>query len=615
MRLPWWVPSVAGFLLVLAAFSPALRDGFAQDDTDIVKRNPIVARGDVLQIFSSPYWAGTSAPDRTLYRPLTILSFAVERRLVGDPRPGVSHAVNLLLHAAVGVLLFMWARRMGTGALAAAIASGVFLVHPVHTSVVANLVGRAESLCALFSLAALLCMGAAPGGKPGGASSRARFAGLARLAPWAAAACLFLALSSKETAVATLPLMIFQAILLGPGARAVRRSRWVDRIAPLAPSLLACFLYLVLRTQAILDFPGIQTVRPMDNPLVGLGGEARVATVLAMAARYAALLFRPSPLCPDYSGDALPREASLAALAPLAGAAWLLLLTALALSPLLFRLNALRRGKAGGTGEAWRHVALMALVFLVPYSVVGNLVVPSGAGFAERLLYLPSAGFCLLLGVAVERFLDALRSSFSPLSRGLRVAALTGLATIIVAGALDCRAQSRAWRDDESLFRSAAARCHRSARGCFVLGQMYERQGRTPEALQAFDDAIASFPEHFASWDEKGRLLGQQGDLDRAEAALRESIRIHPMGGDSHMWLGIVLSRRGRLDAAERELRKSLLLDPTLLKAAAQLGHLLFDSGRFEAAAKLYRKCVDGGRADLLPNLREAERRAIDVQH
>src|SRR2546422_8401771 len=86
-----------------------------------------------------------------LYRPLTIASYAVDWQLGAA---AWFHGVNLLWHAATSVAVTLLARRW-SGDRAALVAGLIFAVHPVHVEAVADIVGRAELMAALFALLAL----------------------------------------------------------------------------------------------------------------------------------------------------------------------------------------------------------------------------------------------------------------------------------------------------------------------------------------------------------------------------------------------------------------------------------------------------------------------------
>src|SRR2546429_1086414 len=167
-----WVPLV--FATAVAAYLPTLTYGFVEDDRAVVaatRRAHSVPQA--LGAFDQPYGGDE------FYRPLTILSFAVDWTVSGG-RAGWLHLMNALWHAVASVLV---ALLLASALSPAAAAAGglVFALHPVHTEAVAGLVGRAEVLAAVGMLGAVLC---------------------ARRGWWAAAvACAAAAMLSKEQGV------------------------------------------------------------------------------------------------------------------------------------------------------------------------------------------------------------------------------------------------------------------------------------------------------------------------------------------------------------------------------------------------------------------------------
>lgn len=134
-------------LLALLVDFNGLPGTFVGDDIPLIARDPRIAALDVRAIFTTDYWgAGNNSGN---YRPLTLLSFAVGRRLFGEGALS-HHVVNILLHA--GVTLF-FARALlvvGFAFPLAWTAAALFAAHPIHVDSVAILVGRSELLVALF---------------------------------------------------------------------------------------------------------------------------------------------------------------------------------------------------------------------------------------------------------------------------------------------------------------------------------------------------------------------------------------------------------------------------------------------------------------------------------
>ncbi len=581
---------------------PLAGAGYVQDDHLAVEDNAVVTRGDVGAIFSGSYWQGARGEDRTLYRPVTILSYALEQKLTGRPSPFVSHLVNVLLHVLTALALAALARRIGGSGAAATAAGLLFALHPVLTEAVANVVGRAEILAALFTLAALLAQSAA---------AAAGSAGSRRLASWGAAACLFLALGSKETAIAGVGLLAVQELLFRPPSAGKLRLWLVDRAAALAPSALAVVLHGILRIRALEAVLPLQTVPAADNPLVRLDGVERIATALAIAARYARLLILPVPLSADYSGHVIAAEESLLAPRPLAGAAFLATWLLLAALPIL--VLATRRRSAAARASVpglILGVSFAATLFLFPYLVIGNLLFRVGAGLAERFLYLPCAGYCLVLALVTGRAAEG-EIAFAPgsLAQRRRLVALS--LTLLLSGfAILTATRCFEWRSDRTIFEAAARVNPASPRAHYIVATLDTREGRSADALQRIETVLRLWPEYLAAWVQKGVVLGQQGDSAGAEAACREAIRLAPEYAPAHSNLGIALHRRGRLADAERSLRRALLWDPALDQAWAELGNVLFEQRRFREAAEAYARARALGRSAVTPRLREARRLA-----
>ena len=141
----------SAFAIAIAlAMGLSLRNGFVYDDVSAIVHNSRVT--DPTQwhtIPRSPYWLGT------LWRPLTVALYAAQW-LLGHGAPWLFHLVSLFGYFAVGVILFRLLQRLGVDQVAAAAATLLFLVHPVHVEVVANSVGQAELWVALALVSATI---------------------------------------------------------------------------------------------------------------------------------------------------------------------------------------------------------------------------------------------------------------------------------------------------------------------------------------------------------------------------------------------------------------------------------------------------------------------------
>ena len=577
LKLPFLVVLI---LLTAAAYAPVRNAGYIQDDHLAVEENRIVEEGDAAEIFSTDYWAGASGADKSLYRPVTILSYALERGLTAGPSARVSHVVNLLLHILAALMLAVAAVRAGFSPAAAMVAGLLFAVHPIHTESVAGVVGRAEILSALFAFGAIWA-----------------FSGKSRKDIWLAALCLFLALGSKESAIALIPLLVY--------LQWRSRDTILDAANRVAPLALAFLLHMILRIQALEAFLVVQSPHPLDNPLVAAEGSVRLFTGLGLLARYIFLMFAPFRLSADYSGTVIPLEDGLVSVLPLAGAALLALMAAGAAIPLFTKRP---------VDSATNRIAIACLMFLLPYLVIGNLLVQIGTIFAERLMYLPSAGFCLLAGM----FLAGLPSWKRP-GQGIRLwkkVNLAGAVTLLLLTgyALGTYARCTVWQSDETLFNAVLDVYPDSPRSNFIIAKIEadrlfeEGLGSLKRPMALLDHAVQVVPDYSVAWNEQGLIQARLGNNDEAIRLFRKTIGISPRFPRAQLNLAIALGLAGRKDEAIRAAMKATLEAPDAHKPWAQLGHLLVDTGRPVEAAAAYRRAVALGRADLIPRLHNLER-------
>jgi tetratricopeptide (TPR) repeat protein len=370
----------------------------------------------------------------------------------------------------------------------------------------------------------------------------------------------------------------------------------------LAPSALAGLVYLAIRVRALETLFALQQPHPMDNPLITLSGLERWATALGLVARYLRLLLYPLGLSADYSGPVIPVEHGLLRPLPVIGTLVLLVCLALVLRPLWRR----------PSGRATRLWAFAALLFLLPYLVIGNLLVTVGTIFAERLLYFPSSGFCFMAGLLLGAIASGrFQPSDAPQSGTQALIAtrlpMLALAAWVAAFALMTWNRSHAWLNDETVFSAAAAVQPRSPRAHYVLGKMLADRNELDAALERFERTTDLYPAHVSAWNEKGVVHGRREAFPLAERMFREAVRLSPSHADAHLNLGIALHRQRRMAEAERSVRRALLWDNGSAAAWAELGNLLLDRRRNAQAAAAYRRALALGHDDVRDRLRRAE--------
>jgi hypothetical protein len=337
-------------LVTVLVYSGLWSAGFVWDDIPLIVRNDALSQASLSAIFGADLWADTGAGEVAsgYYRPLVLLSFAVDRFFFGlQPLGYHLHSLAWHLAAVVGLVYLL---KDLVGDEAALLGGALFAVHPVQSEVVIWISARNDLMAAAFGFAALGMVWGK--GRPG--LSRLVGAGLLTV----------LAALSKETAF-VLPGMLLVADL----ARG-RRLGMALRLCPLVFGVGAVILLRVMLDVGGATVPSVDGVALLINNL---------HSVLGM---YGAAILSPWPI-------SSARDLSWLGLVS-SGRVWLGLFFIVGMG-LLAAFSPRRRVAA--LGLAW--TVLLVGVAMVPIADKG--------GFGDRFLYWPMAGVAVALASSVAQ--------------------------------------------------------------------------------------------------------------------------------------------------------------------------------------------------------------------
>jgi protein O-mannosyl-transferase len=443
-------------------YANTLLNGFTQDDALYILNNPQVTHFSFSQLF-----APTSF--NNVFRPVTFGSFALNWAANGA-HPFGYHLFNLLLHVLVTILLYLTLKTLldavPEGETAAWVAALLFAVHPIHTEAVASIVGRSELLAMAFLLAAWLL--------------HLRDKNLLALA------CFVLALMSKESAVVLVPLVI-----VGDYARGKRKTllRYASIIGVAA-------LYLVLLWKVQGGRFGEKSINFLDNPLAHLPAQLRILNAFRIAWKYIALQVFPVKLSSDYSYSAIPLYSAWRFFWPAIAAAVVVLVL------WIWSLSAKRKD--------W---ALAGAIYLAGFAVTANILLATGTIMGERLAYLPSAGFCLIVALLCLR-----------LENFQRRAGWTLLVLLIAALGIRTMVRNRDWRDNFSLFSADVKATPGSAKLHSNLGLQYYLRGQLDDAAREAQTALSIYPDLPDAMGYYGVVESRKGEDQKAREILQKAL-------------------------------------------------------------------------------------------
>jgi protein O-mannosyl-transferase len=564
-------------LLTLAAFLPALRNGFVNfDDPQYVYANPHVRQG--LSAAGLRWALATEVAGH--WHPLTLVSHMLDVQLYGL-NPEGHHLTSLLLHLANVLLLFAVLRRMTGRPLRSAAVAALFAVHPLRVESVAWVAGRKDLLCGLFWLLAV--------------AAYLRYVRAPSAGRYLLVAAAFAASLSAKAMAVSLPAVLLLLDFWPLGRFRGRSDRsdssggsaWSDedgrhaldhgqpRPQPpsgrRAPWLVAEKLPLLCLSAVA----GLIAVHTQAAPIAS-GATAplvlRTANALTSYVAYLGKTLDPRRLSVFYPFEVVPPGRAVAA------AFVLLSITALA-----------ALGAKGARHAPYLIVGwLWYLVTLAP--VIGVMQV-GWQGMADRYTYLPSIGL-FLAAVWGAADLAGLAERWRPLRRLrrgawlVRGAAAVAAALILLALTAVTRRQCGTWVDSFTLF-SHALQVEESYVAHTNVAEELRARGDRAASLAHYRAAVRLAPRSSQAHAALGNALRSWGQPAAALQPLRAALAIDPADERARLVLAMALDDLGRPDLAIAELRRVLAYHPDSIDAHGGLAYLLQRAGdAAEAAAQ-----------------------------
>lgn len=513
--------SSVAILLALFAFiiyANTLGHGFVLDDDLVCRLNPSVQQGlsGISDIFSSSWYEAFSGEKDRYYRPMMVASFAIEHQWFGF-NPFVFHLNNVLLFGICIFLMYYLLRKLIPTQHKSIIivACLLYAAHPIHTEVVANIKGRDELFAFLGLLGMLL--------------SSMHYNKTKNKAYLLLSLCSFLfALLSKESSIAFLGLIPITQYFF-------TSDRLKDIVIRTIPYAILAFSYLFLRAQIINTSPPPFDL--IDNTLLSASTLLeRVATTFYMLGLYIKLLFVPNPLCYDYSFNQIPIVSftNLRVLISVFLVSFLIIYSLLKLKT--------------------KDIFSFSILWIIcTFIITSNIFFLIGTTFAERLMFIPSLGFCVgitfLLNVLAKRYNQKRHQLFLGVS-----------APIIIIFALLTINRNQDWKSNEVLFSTDIINASQNSRAQSHYAKiLYDKsqQSGSVDAKQLLNKAISSY---------------------------QESIVIYPGNPQTYQNLGLAFTKLGdeknALEAYTNGLKVKSDYSPLYINRA----HVFYNSGRYKMA-------------------------------
>lgn len=525
--------SIGLVMLVLLAYGQTLGFEFiSMDDPLYLTNNPKILKGFSWEAVRYAF----STSDDGGFLPLVWLSHALCVSLFGL-NAGLHHMVNVALHAANTVLLFLLLRSLTRSLEPSAWVAVLFALHPLHVESVAWVSERKDVLSAFFWFL-----------------TTAAYVGYVRrpsAARYARMLALFLVGLLSKSMLVTLPLTLL-LLDLWPLGR-------VDRAAPFLPEfrrlllekvpLLAMSVGISLLTIRQSKELGALAIQGQGSYPIGI----RLGNACVAAVTYLGQMFWPFNLSPTYPHPGFGL-----------GALRVGVCLAILLGLMSVAILQVRKRPYFAVGLAWFLVTVMPVIGIIQVGVQGH---------ADRYTYVPLIGPFLALAWFGSELLDRW-----PPDRLLKLGLSAGFLTVLTALSYS---QVFIWQSSERLFAHALRVNPDSPVAQVSMGDILRREGKIREAFEAYAKATTLLPGMYSYEVKLGASLHLLGRQEEAIAQLRHAHTLNPEDSLADQLLGSILLSLGRLEEAQ------VAVDRVLVREARRHPDANSGDGRLFLAARI----------------------------
>ncbi len=555
------------FLITFVVFFNGIGNNYALDDEFYTNGgNKLTQKGvhGIKEIFRSHTFFNNDGTGYS-YRPVTVVSFALENQFFGE-NPHVSHFFNVLLYALTIVLIFTILRKwfVTQGNWFSFFICLIFIVHPLHTEVVDNIKCRDELLAMLFVLLSMWAVWKHVETK------KWFFLLLYPVFFWAA-------MLSKHTAV---PFYFLIPISLW----FFSDTKLWKIAAYVAPLFITSFITFLLLRHGLADESRAYLL--FENPLASHPGFAvRTATSFYVIGRYLFLLFIPHPLVYYYGSFYVPDITWGNPIAILS----LLVYAAIG----IWTLMEVRKKSILGFG---------LLFYLINIAAYSNLLQCAPGIMAERYTYAASLGFCIVIMVMLFRFTKIDPAHFKwKLPEFSKVRFIILGITLIFSARTFLRTSD--WKDKETLYGHDMEYLHESVKANMLYASLISSYAlrasmesrvsdgkggvqinpkKQQEAIQRFGESRECFkhatelaPYYFTAWSNLGTTYFFTGETKSALPYFLKSVKIKSDYAEGWYNVGMAYDKLERSDSAIYAFSQSIKSDSSYVDSYSQLSRLL----------------------------------------
>lgn len=495
------------FLFAFFIYSNTLNYGYVLDDGLMIRENKFTLEGikGIPDIFTHDQLGGLSGRDAATiyqggrYRPLSQVLFALEVHFF-KLKPFYGHLIQVIMYSLLCLVVFTTLRKLFINIKAEKwylsvpfIATVIFASHPIHTEVVANIKSGDEVMCmlgAILSLYFSICY-----------IDRKKISDLLL-----SFAFFLFGIFSKENAItflAVVPLAVYF----------FRKESLRTYFIVVLPLIAATIAYFFIRFSVIgFSSQDTEIKELFHNPFLYASTTERYATIMFTWLKYLLLLIFPHPLTHDY----YPKQIAIIDWNHYKAIIAVLIYIFLGVYAIV-------------TIKRKNRIAFGILFFLTTFSVTSNLIFNLGLFMNERLIFMPSLGFAIVMGcllLKLSEFLD---------SKSYKYATILIFYGLLLFYSIKTISRNTAWKSDYVLFTTDVQTSVNSGRCNVIAGSLIVAEVRNEKdslvkysalekASEYLTRGLEIYDGNIEGWNSLAEVSIYLSKYDKAEEALKKAL-------------------------------------------------------------------------------------------
>lgn len=537
----FFVMFLVSLAINFAVYSNTLTGEFVHDDWSYVRRKELYKPEALVSIWAErgePY-----APNTIVYRPLSVITWVVTFNLFGA-NVVPFHVTNIFLHSLVTFLLFVVVRKLFASDKLAIFSTLLFAVLPIHTENVANIKGRDDIIAALFILLGTFFL-----------QKSILRTGKISLG-WLAGSYIsfLLSLFSKEASIFMIGWYLVWFRL--------KSQVSIGRTIVVGTGYFIAIAVLLLMRKAALREASFQVniAEYVFNPLSQADFATRIWTNSKIVAMYIVKTFIPYNLTAGYQFNHLTLVSN-----PFTSGLTIVGIGVIAI--LIFALLNKRLHKT--------PVFTGLFLFLFAFIPLPKILFQASDIFAERWMYLPSAGLCIIAGFFIYKLFQRLS----------HVSWLFYFCIIAIYTVVTFQ-RNQTWHTYRGFLEQFVRDAPNNVYAHTILARYYLENGDIGRAKEEAASAYSIYPNYARLRRLAGRIAVKEEKYEDAYQLMYDFPQLHTYFTDEHFLYAYLLSQNRKYGDCVSYIRDRYGQTPPTKELSFLLGVCYVESGDASSAAR-----------------------------